>query len=183
MAAVTVPSSMSSDAPPVSGPLQKTMPKARVRGFFERWYPWGFGLLVSLLVLWWNPPAKPLYDALEKSLGASVSAAAILAGFQGTALTLLFTLIGTAPVKALRRRGLFGQLVRYHWHAILAMLLAVGGSVSLLAAQGVVPDFGEWSRWVAAGVAFIVVYATLTTFRVTSLMVLILSQSLGDDTA
>lgn len=157
------------------------MPKARARGLFERWYPWGFGLLIAVAVLWWNPSAKALYDALKSSLGASVSAAAILAGFQGTALTLLFTLIGTAPIKALRRRGLFGQLVRYHWHAILAMLLAVGGSVSLLAVQGVVADFGDWSRWIAAGVAFIVVSAILTTFRVTSLMVLILSQSLGDE--
>lgn len=175
MSAVTVPSSMSAETPPVSKPLAKALPRARARARFERWYPWGFGLLAAILVAWWNPPAKMVYDALKGCLGSAVDAAAILAGFQGTALALLFTLIGSAPVKALRRRGLFSELVRYHWHSILAMLIAVGGAMVLLALQGIVTEFGDWSRWIAAGVAFVVVSASLAAFRVTSLMVMIMA--------
>jgi hypothetical protein len=175
MHGATIQSSMSVEAPPVSKPLREVMPKARARGLFERWYPWGFGLLAAILFALWNPPAKMVYDALKGCLGSAVDAAAILAGFQGTALALLFTLIGSAPVKALRRRGLFSELVRYHWHAILAMLIAVGGAMGLLALQGIVTDFGAWSRWIGAGAAFVVVAASLAAFRVTSLMVMILA--------
>ncbi|MBL0871635.1 MAG: hypothetical protein IBJ18_13775 [Phycisphaerales bacterium] len=165
---------MSAETPPVSKPLAKALPQARARARFERWYPWGIGLLAAILVAWWNPPAKMVYDALKGCLGSAVDAAAILAGFQGTALALLFTLIGSAPVKALRRRGLFSELVRYHWHAILAMLIAVGGAMGLLALQGIVTDFGAWSRWIAGGSAFVVVAASLAAYRVTRLMVMIL---------
>lgn len=173
MAVVTIPSSISSTDAPAAA--RKPLPKVRLRGLFEQGYPWFFGLIVAVAMVIWNPPERAVYNALKGSLGSAVDAAAILAGFQGTALGLLLALLNTPPVKALRRMNLFGRLVVYHWHAVLAMLLTVGVSMALLAMQGIVAEFGEWSRWIAGGTAFVVVAATLAAYRVTSLMVLILT--------
>jgi hypothetical protein len=175
MAVVTIPTRMSSTTPEGQTASPKPLLKVRVRGWFEQWYPWFFGFVVGVVVFYLNPAERTVYGALKGSLGSAVDAAAILAGFQGTALGLLLALLNTAPVKALRRMNLFSRLVNYHWQAILAMLVAMAASMALLAVQGVVTEFGEWSRWIAGGAAFVAVAASLAAFRVTSLMVMILA--------
>lgn len=149
-------------------------PDKRFSAHFEQWYPWFFGLTCAAVVFVINPPDKVVYDALQSASGSAVSAAAILAGFQGTGLGLLLALLGTETVKTLNKAQLFNQLVDYQWHAILLLLLMVGVLVGLLAVQGVVPEFGGWSRWIASGLAFFATSAILAGFRVTRLMVMIL---------
>lgn len=172
MVAITIPSQMTAEDNPTK---RKPSWKVRRRAIAEKGYPYFFGFVIAVAVVYWNPPESAVYNALKGSLGSAVDAASILAGFQGSALGLLLALLNTAPVKSLRRMNLFAPLVRYHWEAILMMLVTVGLSMALLATQGVINDFGQGSRWIAGAVAFMVVAASLAAYRVTSLMVKILT--------
>jgi len=174
MSVITLPTTLAHMAAPREGPLKVAL-KVRARGVWEYWYPWFFGGATAAAVMYVNLPREWVYDALRGCLSSAVDAAAVLAGFQGTALGLLLTLLNSPAVKKLREMGFFRRLVHFHLHAIVAMLAAVGVSMALLAVQGVTKDFGDWTRAIAGLVAFIAVAASLAALRVTTLMVKILS--------
>lgn len=173
MAAVTVPTEggmgQATAAPSVR-------PRARARARFEQWYPWGSGLVVAATLVLLKPPPQAVYDAMKGSVGSAIDTAAILAGFQGTALGLLLTLLDTEPVNALRRTGHFEKLVKYHWQAILALFLTVGLAIGVQAVQSIwkYDEIGEGNRWIAGVILFAFSGAALSAYRVTSLMVKIL---------
>lgn len=166
----TVPGHPERNAPPHG----KASPEASRSGFIEMWYPWALGVAAGLGVYYFDPSADCVYGALNKSLASALDAAAVLAGFQSTALSLLLTLVSSPPIKYLRRVGLFEQLVWYHAHAIGALLLCIAFFVALLASMGVNDTFGDWSRPVGAIVSLLVVAAMLAACRVTWLMVRVL---------
>lgn len=172
---ITITHQLNDEPPPVAKPLKERMPRARRQAWWEQMYPWLGGVAVAIVAYLLDPSSKTVYDALKGCLDSAVDAAAILAGFQGTALTLLFSLLTTGPVQELRRRGVFEKLVSYHGQAILIMLIAVAIAMALLAIQGVRQDFGNWGREVCAVAAFVVASGSLATFRVTHLMIQILA--------
>jgi hypothetical protein len=155
--------------PPASVPFG-----VRAGRFWEIWYPWIIGVAAGTGVYIWNQPPDAVYGALNKSLSSALDAAAVLAGFQSTALSLLLTLVNSQPIKKLRRLSLFRPLVWYHAHAIGALLICIVVFVLLLAVMGVHTTLGDWSRLVGAFVSMLVVAAMLAACRVTWLMVRVL---------
>ena len=167
---VTVPSQPQTQIrPPKSVPFG-----VRAGRFWEMWYPWVIGFAAATSVYVWNPTPDAVYAALNKSLSSALDAAAVLAGFQSTALSLLLTLVNSPPIKKLRRISLFRPLVLYHAHAIGALLFCIAAFVLLLAVMGVYATLGDWSRLVGAFVSMLVVAAMLAACRVTWLMVRVL---------
>ena len=148
----------------------------RAGKLWEELYPWMIGGAVGVAVYFWNPDGASVYKALDKSLNGAVTAAAVLAGFQGTALSLLLTLVNTPPIKKLHKLELYRPLVRFHAHAIYALFVCVVCSVLLLGIMGVRTSFGDWFRAVAILVSVIAVASSLAAFRVTYLMVKILAR-------
>lgn len=160
----------------VSATPRRRVPMSRaVRAQWERWYPSFLGGVSALLVAWWNPPAKETYDVVKGIVGSTIDTAAILAGFQGTALGILLGILGTAPVAVLRRSNHFATLVRFHWWAILAMLCTVVVAIAVQGLQSVwTTDFGVLGSLVPAVLLGVVVTAACASLRVTRLMVDIL---------
>lgn len=118
---------------------------------------------------------------IERFLTGSVDAAAVLAGFQVTALTLLLSIADKPVVERLKKDGHYERLIGYHWQAILAVLVWLVASLILLAVQGStldasgkVADLGAITRWSAVIVASVCVTAGVASYRVTKLLVRLL---------
>ena len=152
----------------------------RAGKLWEELYPWIIGVALGVGVYIWNPDGASVYKALDKSLNGAVTAAAVLAGFQGTALSMLLALVNTPPIKKLRKLALYRPLVRFHAQAIALLFACVVYAVILLGYMGVHSSFDKWSRYVAAIAAFVSVASSLAAFRVTYLMVVKILGKHGD---
>lgn len=118
---------------------------------------------------------------IERFLTGSVDAAAVLAGFQVTALTLLLSIADKPVVERLKPSGHYERLIEYHWQAILAVLVWLVVSLMLLAVQGGTADasgnavdLGRLTRWSAVVLAGVSVAAGVASYRVTRLLVRLL---------
>ncbi len=162
---------------------QSVAPNSRLvwKGRIENWAPWGAGAAAAVVLLWWAPDSTAIYNTLKACVGSAIDAAAILAGFQGSALSLLLALMGTESIQALRRQKLFGRLVSYNGQAIFSLILVVGVAMVVQGIQGVKTGFDAEGRWIAAAMSFVVVAAVFAGVRVTRLMMRILVADAASD--
>lgn len=90
----------------------------------EAWTPL---LLSAAVALTWFLSDGAISHLIAKELlSASISAAAVGAGFLTTALSILMTLSGSAIGRQIKRRGKLEQLYSYLRSAIYSCLLLVG---------------------------------------------------------
>lgn len=151
---------------------------------WERCGPWFLGAAAGLGLWLWNPPGANTARAIERVVSGGIDAAAVLAGFQVTALTLLLSIADKPIVKRLKELGFYDKLIGFHWQAILALLVWLTLSLALLAIQGgttgpagAVVDLGPLTRWSAIILTVSCVAATCASFRVTRLMVALLKKT------
>jgi len=100
-----------------------------VSGRFERWYPFYFcwlGGIVALL-LWRHVDLED--DQRLALLQSLISAAAILSGFMGTALTVVLGFSDRRIMRLLRQYGHDVLLVRFMYTSIVGLLLVVACSL------------------------------------------------------
>ncbi len=156
----------------------------RVAALWEMGGPWIVGVLAGVGLWLWNPPGANTARAVERFLSGSIDAAAVLAGFQVTALTLLLSIADKPIVRRLKDLGFYDRLIGYHWQAIIALLVWLVLSLALLAIQGgtadsngTAIDLGATTRWSAIVLAAACVAATCASFRVTRLLVALLKKT------
>jgi hypothetical protein len=133
----------------------------------EHWYPAALSVGAIVVALYFDfmlPAARA--DAL---LSATISVGAILAGFLGTAKSILMTLPPDGLVAKLRTSGYLEDLARYLAEALAASLLfclvSVFGFFSLAAA---------WPGWYGAAWIGFAVYGMLTFWRAGRIMLALL---------
>lgn len=143
--------------------------------------PWLFAILGGSAVWYWNPPTKATASAIEWFLKGSIDAAAVLAGFQVTALSLLLAIADKPLVKRLKDGGFWNRIISYHWHAIVCMLAWLAISLIVLTMNGATAlqdgraaDLGSVTRWSAILLTTITIAALCTSIRVTRLLVRLL---------
>ncbi|MBX3381399.1 MAG: hypothetical protein KF805_14995 [Phycisphaeraceae bacterium] len=160
------------------------MVRGRTAGsYFEQWHPPAIGLLAAAIVAMLNLPSDETYKVISKALPSVVDAAAIFAGFQGTAIALLFTLAGSEPLKILKRQGKSERLASFIMWAFVSMLALVVAAILVQSIQAVYDDFGTWASYVAAFVVFFLVFASLCAVRAIRLLstLLMLPDLLGNE--
>lgn len=151
----------------------------RLGNVWERAYPIAFGLAAAFAFWKWNPSELDTWRAMERMLNGGISAAAVLAGFQVTALTLLLSVADKPIVMRLRELGFFDRLIGFHWRAIVALFMWLVLSLILLAAQGFIPflelnTWGDFVRRSAIALVGVGVWALCASYRVIRLMVMLL---------
>lgn len=181
---VTVPSSKAASETP------KIPPSRKAGAIFESFCPVVVGTVAGTALAIWNPPTDKTAFAVEKLLTGSIDAAAVLAGFQVTALTLLLSIADKPIVTRLKKTGHYTRLISFHWHAIIALLFWLLWSMFLLAAQGGTldcngrcSDLQQFTRWSAVILVGGMVWATCASFRVMHLLVKLLRASAGSETS
>lgn len=154
----------------------------------EHVYPWFFGLSVGVGMWVWQPATAATARALERFLSGSIDAAAVLAGFQMTALTLLLSIADKPIVKQLRELDFYDRLIGFHYAAISSLLSWLVLSLVLLAIQGgtadqsnAVADLGNATHWTAVVLTAVSTAALFASFRVMHLMVKLLKASSKND--
>lgn len=141
-----------------------------LRGAIERWHPFALGVVAG--VLGWK---AGLTDAnvrglLDKVLSDAVSVAAVLAGFQATAQSVMMSLIESPAWAFLKKVKHDRVLVSYHWTAIWTLLAFVGVSLGFLALDAVGYDVTKWTRLVPATLALLIVWGAAANIRIIRLM-------------
>lgn len=141
-----------------------------LRGAIERWHPFVVGL--GAAVLGWE---AGLTDAdirglLDKVLSDAVSVAAVLAGFQATAQSVMMSLIESPAWAFLKKVKHDQALVRYHWTAIWTLLAFVGVSLAFLALDAVGFQVTSWTRAVPASLSLLIVWGAAANIRIIRLM-------------
>lgn len=156
----------------------------RLAALWEMGGPWIVGAIAGVGLWVWNPPGSNTARAIERFLSGSIDAAAVLAGFQVTALTLLLSIADKPIVRRLKELGFYDRLIGYHWQAIIALLVWLVLSLALLAIQGGTADtngtpidLGATTRWSAIVLTAACVAATCASFRVTRLLVALLKKT------
>ena len=136
---------------------------------FERWYPWLFGAVASLLSwhLDWHLPASANLPSL---LSAAISVSAILVGFTATMKSILMAV--PSVIAGIKEADYLGDLATYLSAATTSNLVFCVFSLS---------GFFVWATthseifsvmWVGLGVS-----AVLAFWRVTRIMTLLLRKA------
>lgn len=141
---------------------------------FERWYPLAGGAVSVVAVRYSGLSLAEGTTVVDKVLPITVSAAAILAGFQATAQSVMLALLDSAAAKFLKRAEKFDLLVKYHWSAILALLLFVAVSIGVLISRSLAAPDSTVSWWTLGILVFLLGWASLASVRITRLMVKLL---------
>ena len=155
----------------------------RVGAFWESWSPWLLGVAAGVALWWADPSTDRIAHAVSRFLDGSIAAAAVLAGFQVTALSLLLSVADRPIMTRLRRNGQEAKLIAFHWQAIVAMFLWLVGSLVLLLVQGgtlgtdgEATDLGQFTRWTSILLLVAMVAAICASFRVMRLLVKVLGK-------
>jgi len=156
----------------------------RTGAAWEQVSPWLIAIGGGLALWIWNPPTDKTAHAIEKFLSGSIDAAAVLAGFQVTALTLLLAIADKPLVKRLKEAGFYNRIISFHWQAIFCLLTWLFISMVLLAVQGgtadcegKVADLGNLTRYSAVLLTVASLAAMCASIRVTRLLVRLLRAS------
>lgn len=154
----------------------------------EIFCPLLIGLAAGIVLLACNPPTSKIAPAVERLLNGSIDAAAVLAGFQTTALTLLLSIADKPIIKRLKAAGHYNRLISFHSQAIVALLFWLGSSMVMLAIQGGTldkdgkcADLHEFTRWSTVVLVSGMAGATCASFRVMHLLVKVLRAAAGSE--
>lgn len=161
------------------------IPLARRLGAgWEQVSPWLIAALGGVFLWIWDPPTSKTALAIERFLSGSIDAAAVLAGFQLTALTLLLSIADKPIVKRLKDAGFYNRLIAFHWQAIMSLLVWLLVSMTLLVIQGgtvssdgKVVDLERVTRWSGVALTVSCLAAICSSIRVTRLLVKLLRAS------
>lgn len=134
---------------------------------FERWYPLAAGVLAFVVALYWDF-TLPLQRATDL-LSATISVGAILAGFIGTAKSILMTLPPQGLIAKLRASRYLEDLAHYLAEAL--------GSSLLFCVISVIGFFDialRWPVWFGAIWLATAVYGGLAFWRTGRIMLALL---------
>lgn len=126
--------------------------------FFERSYPYLFGVLAACVYAWYSFP----FPKGEEILSSSITVAAIFTGFLATTKSLVIS-IESAPMKELRKTRFLNLLVSYLREAIYSSLFM--GLVGML---GFFQDAHNQPKWYGIMWTGSLVITLLTFTRVTN---------------
>lgn len=137
---------------------------------FESVYPWGLTLVVAAVL--WNSPPRSCKQNMPNLLSATISVAAIMAGFFATAKAILLSLSNEDTVKQLRKDNGFQRLVGFFWtgirvHLLTASYAAIGFFFVDKAAE---PWFWRWFY----GLELLAVLMAATSYRAFRLLATLL---------
>jgi hypothetical protein len=108
---------------------------------------------------------------------SALTVAALLAGFQTTALSLMLVLMKTPALVALRDTVHYGRLVQYFWAASRTLCAFIAVALLVLALTSIHVQIPGHTRIVPAVLAFTFVRSALSSLRVNRLMTKLLLQN------
>jgi len=166
---------MTMEQAPLPNPTRVEQFRKRMRGlnlrlWIERLYPGIGGFLLAAFVWKSGITVSEGTTVVDKVLPIVVSAAAILAGFEATAQSVMLALLDSEAAQFLKKAGKYKLLVHYHWRAILSLMLFVAFSIIVLVHRSLTPS-GESLPWlVLLLLCYSLGWASLASFRITHLM-------------
>lgn len=142
----------------------------RVAAHCERWFPYGLAALAGALTCCWNLDPTQMDRLVGTVVPVAISVAAILAGFQTTAQSVMLALLDSSSAKFLRRTGHYDTLIGFHWAAITSLLAFIGVALGILAAKAIADAINQHGRLVPSVLSLLFVLAVAASFRVMHLM-------------
>jgi hypothetical protein len=141
-----------------------------VAAHYERWYPLGWALVAGALSCCWPLDRNQVDRLISIVLPVAISVAAILAGFQTTAQSVMLALMDSPSARFLRRTGHYDTLVGFHWVAIASLLVFIAVALAILAAKAIGDGVNQHGRLIPGVLVCLFILATAASFRVMRLM-------------
>ena len=140
----------------------------------ERFYPAVGGVACFVLYSSIGTHTPAYDDIVQNVLPSAVSVAAVLAGFQATAQSIMLAVVGSDTIQRLKQSQHYLVLISYLWETVISLLLFVslGLFVQWRQAAGAPTLIPE--RWWLAILAGVLVWSGFSSLRIMFLMVKIL---------
>lgn len=136
--------------------------------------PFLLGLCAGLAGLLARLPADSVDRLVRDVVPVAISVAAVLAGFQTTAQSLMLVLIDTPAMKALRATGHYEKLVGFFWASMRTLARFIAFALVVMVCDACRYRLPWHERTVPALLAFSFVRAALTTIRMGRLTIKLL---------
>lgn len=165
---------------------------ARIKGFvrtksvvhaIEAAYPFIVAIAAGFAVWKWSHLSPDhVLKLIEHVLPIAVTVAAVLAGFQATAQSVLISLLDSNAWRYLQRNNHDARIVDFHWAAIWSLLIFVLVSLGIIVVQAVGFDLASRTRLIPVVLVIMFTLAVLCAHRVAYVMVKILRKKDGRPT-
>lgn len=142
-----------------------------MRAATEKWYPLVGSILITALYLkFWR--ITIFQSSIDNLFSSIITISAITIGFLATIKTIIFSINNQYIIKQLKNAGVFNEFIDYIMATVYCCFI-----LAILSGIGLFLNFKDpksWYQWAFGGWLFLVVYATLLSYRVLNILAKIL---------
>lgn len=154
--------------------LRQRYRDTRIPLWQEQFGPALCGVVAGALALKTGLSGTAFDSLVEHALPEAMTVAAIFAGFQATAQSVLLSMLDSPAWKVLTSRNADDRLIDYHWSAIWTLLAFVACCLVVICARAMEHDVTAWASYYPALLVTTAVWGAFSNWRIIRLMIRLL---------